>query len=260
MSGAGPSAAAAEPVAVTGMIGTYNIYGNVGHRGDAGTWIEEEAERLHAIAPPGGWFSLALQEVCHNQGAALAAATGMHGTFYDTGVTCANGERYGNVILTRSAPLRTHTYTFPTQTGREEKRGAVCAVFPAILGEVVTCSVHLESGSEEVRAAQAAELMAWQPGGRPFEDYAAALIGGDLNAEPHHATVTPLYQAAEEADGPRDAWRHATHDDGRKLDYLFTTGTSSNTHWRTTATTAVATPHSDHLIYASRLDCTLCLV
>ncbi|WP_165989305.1 endonuclease/exonuclease/phosphatase family protein [Streptomyces sp. YIM 98790] len=255
-----PPAAAAASATVAGMVGTYNIYGNVGHRGDAGPWIDEEAARLHAVAPPGDWFSLALQEVCHNQGTALARATGMHGVFYDTGTTCANGERYGNVILTRRAPLRTYQYTFPTQIGGPERRGAVCAVFRGILGDVVTCSVHLESGSEEVRTAQAREFLDWEPGGRPLDDYAAVLIGGDFNAEPHQATMTPMYQVAEEADGPRDAWRFATHEDGRKLDYLFVLGSSRNAHWRTSRTAAVASPHSDHLIYVSRLDCTLCLV
>ncbi|MBB1245245.1 hypothetical protein GL263_16955 [Streptomyces durbertensis] len=121
------------------------------------------------------------------------------------------------------------------------------------LGAVLSCGLHLDSRSDAVRAAQVREFLAWRPGGRDLTAYGTVVVGGDFNAEPSHRAMAPLYAVGQEADGGPGTWRHPTHEDGRKLDYLFTWSRGAGPRWQDSATGTLATPNSDHLVLHGRL-------
>lgn len=89
------------------------------------------------------------------------------------------------------------------------------------------------------------------PEGHPLFAYGSVIIGGDFNALPGTREMSDMYNGLE-ANGPRDAqfpYTYPTHDDGRKIDYLFTWDMRGPGRWENTGT--LPTPNSDHHFYYS---------
>lgn len=108
------------------------------------------------------------------------------------------------------AAFSTHKLTSPPwYVGR--------AVMCARLTGVKVCGTHLSSGRADddrqpgspYRTKQVNQLLA-AAGPR-------AVFGGDLNTQPGHPAIAPAYRGFDEC----DASMRATHDNGKKLDYLF---------------------------------------
>ncbi|WP_221353806.1 endonuclease/exonuclease/phosphatase family protein [Streptomyces beigongshangae] len=263
---AAPEGAAAPAASPGHYVGTFNIYGNIGHRGDAGDWIRDEAEAVRELVPGGmdRWLFIGLQEVCRAQGERFARELGLRSAFVDTGTDCADGQPYGNALLFHSAPRILPPALLPNPDGRGGERGVICAVVRAPGGEgrsgpsVTACSTHLSVGrtKDGERRAQTRFLRdGWRPDGvRALGADGPVVLAGDLNALPGAPELDVLYEDGREADGPRGSgppYARPTYDDGRKLDYLFTWGARSPGSWHGTGVRR--TVHSDHGFYYSRL-------
>ncbi|MFF3488827.1 endonuclease/exonuclease/phosphatase family protein [Streptomyces sp. NPDC002701] len=266
-SGAAPEAAAVPDGSRSHYVGTFNIYGNIGHRGDAGDWIREEAEAVEDLTPGGmdRWLFIGLQEVCKAQGERFARELGMRAAFVDTGTDCADGQPYGNTVLFHSAVRILPPALLPDPDGRGGERGIICAVVRAA-GEgprpgppVTACSTHLSVGAtrEGERRAQTEFIRDdWKPDGtHPLGADGPVVLAGDLNALPDAPELDVLYgDGGSEADGRRETgppYTRPTYDDGRKIDYLFAWGTRNSVRWH--ATGVRRTVHSDHSFYYGAL-------
>ncbi|MEU9190421.1 endonuclease/exonuclease/phosphatase family protein [Streptomyces sp. NPDC048484] len=265
-------AAAPEPAAVPNAspghyVGTFNIYGNIGHRGDAGDWIRDEAEAIKdvTLGDPDRWLFIGLQEVCKTQGERFARELGMRSAFVDTGTNCADGQPYGNSILFHSAVKILPPALLPNLDGRGGERAVICAVVrapgdPDRSGPPVTgCSTHLSVGGAKDRERQAQTEFIhddWKPDGtHKLGADGPVVLAGDLNAPPDARELDILYGGnGSEANGPRETgppYTRPTYDDGRKIDYLFAWGTRSSGRWLGTGVRR--TVHSDHSFYYSEL-------
>ncbi|WP_405546964.1 endonuclease/exonuclease/phosphatase family protein [Streptomyces phaeochromogenes] len=270
-SGATPDAAAAPDVAARPnvtqghYVGTFNIYGNIGHRGDAGDWIEEEADAIRNLRRGGmdRWLFIGLQEVCKAQGERFARELGLRSAFIDTGTDCVDGQPYGNAILFHSATKILPPALLPNPDNRGGERGIVCAVVRAAGDQgpsgpqVTACSTHLSAGvtKDGEREAQAAFVRhGWKPDGtHTLGADGPLVIAGDLNALPDAPELDVMYDGVE-ASGPRGSgppFAFPTYEDGRKLDYLFVWGERGAARWADTGTRP--TIHSDHDFYYSEL-------
>ena len=264
-SGAAPEAAAAPNATPGYYVGTFNIYGNVGHRGDAGDWIKDEAAAIAqlTLGDVDRWLFIGLQEVCKEQGERFARELGMRSAFVDTGTDCADGQPYGNSILFHSAVKLLPPALLPNPDGASGERGIICAVLrapghPVRPGPQVTaCSTHLTVGAakSQEREDQAEFIRhGWKPDGtRVLGADGPVVLAGDLNATPEAGELDEMYGGSE-ASGPRETeppYIHPTYGDGRKIDYLLTWGTRSPAQWRDTGVRWTA--NSDHGFYYSEL-------
>ncbi|MFS8204035.1 endonuclease/exonuclease/phosphatase family protein [Streptomyces sp. CWNU-52B] len=280
-SGAAPEASAA-PAAVPNTaphaagshyVGTFNIYGNIGHRGDAGDWIRDEADAVRDLTrgDVDRWLFIGLQEVCRSQGERFARELGLRSAFVDTGTDCADGQPYGNTLLFHSALRILPPALLPDPDHRGGERGIICAVLPVPgargdQGEsagpappVTACSTHLSVGGtrDGERAAQTAFIRDdWKPDGtHTLGAEGPVVLAGDLNAPPDARELDVLYGGdADEASGPRESgppYTRPTYDDGRKIDYLFGWGGRDSGRWHCTGTRR--TVNSDHSFYYSQL-------
>ncbi|WP_329038418.1 endonuclease/exonuclease/phosphatase family protein [Streptomyces sp. NBC_01725] len=258
-SAAEPDRAPSSRAAGSGMfVGTFNIYGNVGHHGDDGQWIKDEADAIKdvVLGDTSRYLFIALQETCTNQVAQFASELDMKPAFVATGPTCANGQPYGNAILYHDGRVLPSDL-LPNPDGRET-RGIICVLIdtPAT---TVGCSTHLTDDSATNRAAQVKFINSdmndgsdYRPEGHPLFAYGSVIIGGDFNATPWAEEMKTMY-AGIEANGPRDTQfphTYPTYDDGRKIDYLFTWDMRGPGTW--SATGVQASPNSDHHFYYSK--------
>ncbi|MCX4911365.1 endonuclease/exonuclease/phosphatase family protein [Streptomyces sp. NBC_00878] len=261
-----PPEGAAAPKATPGYyVGTFNIYGNVGHRGDAGDWIKDEADAIMrlTLGDPDRWLFIGLQEVCKAQGERFARELGMRSAFVDTGTDCADGQPFGNSVLFHSAAQLLPPALLPNPDGRNGERGIICAVIrapghPVLPGSQVTaCSTHLTVGATKSREREEqAEFIrhGWKPDGTHILGAdGPVVLAGDLNATPEAGELDDLYDATE-ASGPRETgppYLHPTYGDGRKIDYLLTWGVRGSARWRDTGVRWTAS--SDHGFYYGEL-------
>ncbi|MGW6014980.1 endonuclease/exonuclease/phosphatase family protein [Streptomyces sp. NPDC055210] len=267
-SGAAPEAAASAPDTTRDLyVGTFNIYGNIGHRGDAGDWIRDEADAIRdlTLGDTDRWLFIGLQEVCKTQGERFAKELGLRSAFVDTGTQCADGQPYGNTLLFHSAAKVLPPALLPNPDGRGGERGIVCAVVraagrPHPAGPPVTaCSTHLTVGGAKdgERRAQTEFIHdEWKPDGiHRLGAAGPVVLAGDLNAPPDAPELDVLYSGdAREASGLREtgpSYLRPTYDDGRKIDYLFTWGRGASGRWHCTGTRR--TVNSDHSFYYSVL-------
>jgi len=267
-SGAAPGAAAVPDAGASPghYVGTFNIYGNIGHRGDAGDWIRDEADAVRDLVPGGmdRWLFIGLQEVCEAQGERFAREFGMRIAFVDTGTDCVDGGPYGNAVLFHSAVRMLPPALLPGPDDRGGERGIVCAVVRAPADRerpgppVTACSTHLSVGRAKDRERQAQTEFIhddWKPDGvHRLGAEGQVVLAGDLNAPPAARELDVLYGGADEADGPREAgppYAAPTYDDGRKLDYLFTWGPRNSGRWHGTGIRRTA--RSDHHFYYGEL-------
>jgi endonuclease/exonuclease/phosphatase family metal-dependent hydrolase len=244
-------------------VGTFNIYGNVGHRGDAGDWIKDEADAIKklTLGDSDRWLFIALQEACKGQVERFARELGMNSAFVDTGTNCADGRPFGNGILFRSASKVLPPTLLPNPDNTNEERGIICALVRAAGGpgpEVTACSVHLSVGGTANRAAQTEFIRhGWKPDGtHPLGADGPVIVAGDFNSLPGERELDAMYDGAE-ASGPRETeapYTWPTYGDGRKIDYLFawgTRGTRDSARWHGTGIRR--TDNSDHNFYYSAL-------
>ncbi|MGP4047924.1 endonuclease/exonuclease/phosphatase family protein [Streptomyces sp. 2A115] len=242
-----------------GYVGTFNIYGNVGHRGDTGDWIKDEADAIKELTSGDStrWLFIGLQEVCKAQGERFARELGMNSAFVDTGTDCADGQPFGNSVLFHSTAKVLPPTLLPNPDNARDERGIICALVRAAGGrgpQVTACSTHLSVGGKANRAAQAEFIHhGWQPdGSHPLGTNGPVIVAGDLNALPDARELDGMYGSGVEASGPRETespYTHPTYDDGRKIDYLFTWGTRGSASWRDTGIRR--TDNSDHNFYYS---------
>jgi endonuclease/exonuclease/phosphatase family metal-dependent hydrolase len=265
-SGAAPDAAAVPDMSRSHYVGTFNIYGNIGHRGDAGDWIRDEADAIGDLTAGDldRWLFIGLQEVCRAQGERFARELGMRSAFVDTGTKCADGQPYGNTVLFHPAAEILPPALLPNPDGRGGERGIVCAVVRAP-GEpdrpgppVTACSTHLIAGGTKggERRAQTGFIHdGWRPDGvHLLGAEGPVVLAGDLNAPPDAPELDVLYGDGSEAGGPRETgppYTRPTYDDGRKLDYLFTWGARGTWLWHGAGVRR--TVHSDHSFYYAEL-------
>ncbi|MDQ0779485.1 endonuclease/exonuclease/phosphatase family metal-dependent hydrolase [Streptomyces aurantiacus] len=263
-------------VGVLGYVGTFNIYGNIGHRGDAGDWIRDEADAISelTLGDMDRWLFIGLQEVCQAQGERFARELGMRSAFVDTGTDCADGQPYGNALLFHEAVRILPPALLPNTDGRGGERGIICAVVRAPespdgayrsdgsgrLGPPVTaCSTHLSVGRTRDRERQEQTEFIhddWKPDGtHPLGADGPVVLAGDLNAPPDARELDVMYGGdGSEASGPPESgppYTRPTYDDGRKIDYLFTWGERGAGRWHRTG--AHRTVNSDHSFYYSEL-------
>ncbi len=262
-SGAEPGAAAAPRPARGHYVGTFNIYGNVGHRGDAGDWIKDEADAIRnlTLGDTERWLFIGLQEVCKAQGERFARELGMNSAFVDTGTDCDDGQPYGNSVLFHSASKILPPALLPNPDNMGDERGIICAVVrpPGHPDSQVTaCSTHLSVGASKDREREAQTAFihhGWKPDGtHALGADGPVVVSGDLNALPDDPELDVIYRGGTEASGPRETespYAHPTYDDGRKIDYLFAWGARSSARWQHTGIRP--TGNSDHNFYYSDL-------
>lgn len=156
----------------------------------------------------------------------LEFATGRQWTVRSWGLTGADGSPYACHPDRNGRPRGAQSVTVAVASGQAAfttRRLASPpwyvgrAVLCARLSSVKVCGTHLSSGRSDddhqpgspYRTRQIRQLLA-EAGPR-------AIVGGDLNAQPGHRAIAPLYAAFDEC----DARMRPTHDNGKKLDYLF---------------------------------------
>lgn len=265
-SSAPESPEAPEPATVpraTGgqYVGTFNIYGNVGHRGDAGDWIKDEADAVKSLTfgDSDRWLFIGLQEVCKAQGERFARELGMNSAFVDTGTNCADGQPFGNSVLFHGGAKVLPPALLPNPDNQRAERGIICALVRAAGGrgpQVTACSTHLSVGDTANRAAQTEFIHhGWKPDGtHPLGTHGPVVLAGDLNALPDSGELDSMYDSGVEASGPRETespYAHPTYGDGRKIDYLFAWGTRDPAQWHGSGIRR--TGNSDHNFYYSKL-------
>ncbi|MGH3389155.1 MAG: endonuclease/exonuclease/phosphatase family protein [Actinomadura sp.] len=186
------------------QIGTFNMYGNVGHGGVEEPIVSAIERSVDERDPT----FLALNEVCENQAQALDARLDGYRVYFapidqingEGGrevQTCDNDAAYGNAVLYREdfaddMQGRPHDLGTPDREGSHEKRGMAC-VSSASQGTVF-CAAHLTSeGGDDGDEARAAE-------GRNISDILArdyagqtVLLGGDFNASPGSDSLDGIY-------------------------------------------------------------------
>lgn len=229
-------------------VGTFNMYGNVGHQGRPDDIVPTVETSVNYREPT----FLALQEVCESQAEELARRLdGRYEVYfdpvparaYDSGeyVTCDNDARYGNAVLYQSEfadDIETSSHPLGTSPGGGREMRQMACVSSASKGTVF-CTAHLSSHSEDDRMVEASTIRDVLD-----EDYAGMtiLLGGDLNDPPDAETLDNLYDSRygwraqgglKEVDSlgglvscrsgeSTHGWRRGPFHWGRKkLDYIF---------------------------------------
>jgi endonuclease/exonuclease/phosphatase family metal-dependent hydrolase len=225
------------------LVGTFNVWGNVGHQGKA-DWIGDALAEV-LTQPPA---ALALQEACRNQAQEFASRLGMRMEFMKLMPhRCDNGEDFGNAVLYRGTATGPVVRRIMPGIDEDEPRGLICVP----LTEALFCAIHL-SIDQGRRLGQTSWLSEVEQGKdpelRPLGKWGPVLLAGDFNAEPRDPELDALYSTigAKEALGPRAAATTPTHNDNRKIDYIFTWGGGA-----LGGTTAVPSRYSDHYFYST---------
>ncbi|MBE3001027.1 endonuclease/exonuclease/phosphatase family protein [Nocardiopsis sp. HNM0947] len=220
-----PAAAEADPGGVQApprdeaVVGQLNLWGSVAHYGQVEGPVSAVAAEVRAHEP----LALTLQEACENQVEALAADLDGYGYVFEpvrspevtTGgerepMRCrgipgqeaqesdAEQPRFGNAVLVRQdagfaeqGDPDVGRFDLGT-TGERERRTMVCT--PSQDRGLAVCSTHLSAG--EVPDVREAEVRV--AADRIQEHYGdgTAVLGGDLNMQPHEAAIDFLYHPA----------------------------------------------------------------
>ncbi|WP_156184956.1 endonuclease/exonuclease/phosphatase family protein [Allosalinactinospora lopnorensis] len=185
-------------------IGTFNIYGSLGHAGDAEPIVSTVVDSVKQRTP----VFLGLQEVCETQSFALAARLAPYGynvyfdptpkDSYDSGeyATCKNGARFGNAIVYRADfadDIAKSSHDLNTPDGQSTKRRAPCVSSES--KGAVFCTAHLTAKSEkdDREAERRAEAAALKDVLAEKYQGMTVLLGGDLNDEPVSAALDDFY-------------------------------------------------------------------
>jgi endonuclease/exonuclease/phosphatase family metal-dependent hydrolase len=240
-----PPAAGSAPAGRSMRVATFNIWGNVGHQGKA-DWIADAVKEVVGKAPG----AMSLQEACRNQAQEFASRLGMHVEFMRLMPhRCDNGEDFGNAVLYQGEASGPVLRRIMPGIDEDEPRGLICVPLTGI----VFCSIHL-SIDRGRRGGQTSWLsnveQGRQPELAPLGRTDSVVVAGDFNADPPDRELDPLFDTigAKEALGPRGEHTEATHNDGRKIDYIFTWG-------QTSLRGAGSHPsrYSDHYLYSAVL-------
>jgi endonuclease/exonuclease/phosphatase family metal-dependent hydrolase len=253
------SAAAPAPAADTARFATWNMYGNVGHHGNEHDWEPPGFEAEIRDRFPGTYVGIALQEVCHNLGQRVAEIKGMAMEFIHTGPHCDNGAQYGNAVLYQpgSGTGRVARWMLPNPLGKENRGVVAVSVRVTPTWVVMFGSTHLSLEAEN-RAAQVKWLVEHElhsdpnaPSDQwPMWVSGTAVLCGDFNSKPADKVMDPMYEQLH-AQEPYARKGPATHDDGRKIDYMFSWDMRGTAPW--TNPNVSATPNSDHHRYEATL-------
>lgn len=232
-------AASAEPGAVTFL--QFNLCGSAcGTQFTIVADLEREI-REHDPQP----YLVTLDEVCRGQYDRLVADLRYAGHFEPTVPhRCWDGSDYGIAILVRTGSVGfAGSWALPAPAGGEPRR--LACVRTTIRDRALTgCVTHLDTDPANSPSQVAAVAARTAPLGR-------AVVGGDFNATPGSAAMTPLYAAFREVGGGLTGGCAAAHCGAgpgyahptRKIDYLFL---SRGDFADPVARTGDA-PHSDHV-------------
>jgi endonuclease/exonuclease/phosphatase family metal-dependent hydrolase len=234
------------------------MYGNVGHHGSESGWDPEfEAEIRDRF--PGAYTAIALQEVCYNLGEHVARIKGMEMEFIHTGPYCGNGAEYGNAVLYQpgAGTGRVAKWMLPNPLG-EEPRGLVAVgVRVSPNWQVMFGSTHLslESGNRSAQLKWLADHELHSDPDVPSDQSplwvsGTAVLCGDFNSKPGDSVMDWMFDTLA-AHEPYDRGGPATHDDGRKIDYMFSWDMRGFGVWRDPAVSP--TSNSDHHHYEATL-------
>lgn len=260
--------------ASTYQVGTFNMAG--GHKEHGKKGHEAPDALATSISERRPAFVL-LQEACadwtaqviNKLKAANGALPGYQAVFDEVaqsqngpGAECKHKSAFGNAIIFQTGfgfdanTKKTHQLTCPTSScghASSEQREMLC--LRAEAKKLVACSLHL-STSEKLQpgeAEQAARVLATEYAG--YQQFA----GGDFNGTPGSSPLHHFYHrdyggkaqgVLKEVDSPcgNDIKRGKncraggkTHNDGRKIDYIFITPAI-----RVAAARATSSKHSDH--------------
>lgn len=199
-------------------IGTFNMYGNVGHHGEVDEVVPAIVRSVEDREP----VFLALNEVCETQADALRDALGAEyevffsptpkkytGPSYgpytpapnpddlDDWVTCRDEEtdasftRFGNAVVYRkdfADDMQETSHSLHTPGDGDYNRSAPCVSSAA--KNVVFCSAHLDHDETDARETEAENLR--QVFDDHYEGY-TTMLGGDLNDTPGSDTLNNFY-------------------------------------------------------------------
>ena len=213
--------ATTAPADYEGFVGQFNMFGSVGHYGQA----EDIVWAIGSSVRDRGPLALALQEVCENQIEALADDLKGYGYVFepawaesadsadpDNGnrepARCrdvpgqeAKGEvppRYGNAVLIQeghgfSAQGDAGVGRFDLgSTNVTEYRSMVCT--PSDELAMAVCSTHLTNGQDkEAETTREGEVQEAADRIRDNYDAGSVVLGADLNMEPNEASMSSLY-------------------------------------------------------------------
>jgi endonuclease/exonuclease/phosphatase family metal-dependent hydrolase len=148
-----------------------------------------------------------------DQTATLAKLTGLNGKFIKQ-IEYEGGE-YGQAVLTRWTLGSANTYWLPGMPERE--RRIACAIeIRAQQHEFTFITTHLHHANSTFREQQAQEI------NRLFQEKSGpAILCGDLNAEPHHATLDVLKQRWTLAQAETNHWSFPSDKPTKQLDYVL---------------------------------------
>jgi len=191
-----PAAGAAPKANRPYLVGTFNMAGGLGGRGDR----VDTAEALTRSINDRGADIVFLQEACSRMTNQLAGMLGSGWTvrFLDTaGARCkgSGGSAYGIGIVARTSRLRFKgDYTARLPLDAFERRGMVCLDL-AGSRPIFACSTHLTADPGVARdvsrrrqtEAITRNVLRWTSAGQ------AIIVGGDFNATPMSWALDPLW-------------------------------------------------------------------
>jgi endonuclease/exonuclease/phosphatase family metal-dependent hydrolase len=249
LGGCGSLPPAGVPGSTVGIrVATYNIR--------AGTDLQRRPnlDRVAALLDSLGVDVVLLQEVDRatarsggiDQLGELSRITGMHGYFAPA--MDFDGGEYGIALLSRFPLLGAEVVPLPVEGHRElteryyEPRTLLHAVIDAPGGPIHLLNTHLDHHGEAIfRAPQIARILEHLSTRVPSD--AAAILAGDLNAEPTAPELAPLLSRFSDAwamcgDGP--GLTYPADRPVRRIDYVLLRGLTC------TAARVPATEVSDH--------------
>lgn len=192
---------------------TYNIHHGEGT--DGALDLLRVADVIRAGAPD----VACLQEVDQGVGrthardlpAELATLLGLHPTFGPNLVY--DGGDYGNLTLSRWAPVEQRNLRLPLRPG-EERRGCLICTFALDGRRIDIANTHLALDAE-VRVREAGCILAALAPDRP------TVLCGDLNEGPDGAAVRRLLARLADVASSEAPTYPATTSDGRRIDFIL---------------------------------------
>lgn len=236
-----PVAASAEPGAVTVL--QFNLCGSA--CGTRFAIVDDLEREIRDSAPQP--YVVTLDEVCRGQYDRLVADLGYAGHFEPTvPERCWDGSDYGIAILVRTGAGSVQvagSWALPAPAGGEPRRLA-CVRTAVRDRPLVGCVTHLDTDPANTPSQVAAVVAA-------VAGFPAVVLGGDFNALPDSAAMTPLYARFREVGGGLTGGCSAARCGAgsglarptRKIDYVFL---SRGDFADPVARTGDA-PHSDHV-------------
>jgi hypothetical protein len=203
-------------------------------------------------------WSVSLNEVClsssqHSKILNALDDLGFHSATFLARISAAGcgGAGFGNAVYAVGTPVSSSQYTFPTSVqdpGQNESRGVVCTKSQGFLGVWQACSTHLVNSLYAYL--QEDHLFAVSAlGGNMLN-----IVGGDFNIEPI-ATDLNKWRADYDEIDEIIPWE-ATHDDGRKLDYIWAHDSGSTSSPFPVVISPIGAP-GDHHYYEGKFRLTV---